>query len=206
MALRLSTLPQGLRQSLYFQLGRPPLVRHASIWARNPRIASHFFTKLPTPIPSLSRKFLWLIPVAGGLALYLTPRQQSTLPAVFESPTLIPCSQTNLPIEPIILSPAEPDKSIVFRIISIFRERIWEPILTARRFVHLLLYFIPVLLTSPMLLVGQPEVRLRGDRWGAVWWYDLLTAQMQRAGPTFVKVQLSSLSTLAKTNEWFIYS
>lgn len=39
-----------------------------------------------------------------------------------------------------------------------------------------------------MLLVGTPERRLGGDRWGAVWWYNLLVAQMARAGPTFIKV------------------
>lgn len=39
-----------------------------------------------------------------------------------------------------------------------------------------------------MLLVGSPEERLQGDRWGAVWWYDHLVAQMDRAGPTFIKL------------------
>ncbi len=194
MALRLSTLPPGLKQSLLLQLSPPPIVRHASIWARNPRFSSQFFTKLPAPVPPMGRKLLWLIPVAGGIVLYFAPRQKSNFPAVFESPTLIPCPpRTDQIIEPTILSPAEPDKSIILRIVSILRERIWEPILTARRFVHLLLYFVPVLLTSPMLLVGLPEERLKGDRWGAVWWYGFLTAQMQRAGPTFVKVCLFRL-------------
>lgn len=189
MALRLSTLPQGLRQSVFLHFTRPPLTRHASTWARNPSFSSHFFTKLPAPTPSIGRRILWLIPVAGGVALYLAPRKQSNIPAVFESPTLIPCPpHPDQPLEPTILSPAEPDKSLLLRILSIFRERIWEPILTARRFIHLLIYFVPVILTSPMLLVGLPEERFMGDRWGAVWWYGFLTAQMQRAGPTFVKV------------------
>ncbi|EJT99927.1 ABC1-domain-containing protein [Dacryopinax primogenitus] len=39
-----------------------------------------------------------------------------------------------------------------------------------------------------MLVVGKSEKKLDGDRWGAVWWYGLLTAQMQRAGPTFTKL------------------
>lgn len=39
-----------------------------------------------------------------------------------------------------------------------------------------------------MLLVGSPEDRLQGDKWGAVWWYDYLVAQMDRAGPTFIKL------------------
>jgi len=39
-----------------------------------------------------------------------------------------------------------------------------------------------------MLLIGSPEERLQGDKWGAVWWYDYLVAQMDRAGPTFIKL------------------
>jgi aarF domain-containing kinase len=49
--------------------------------------------------------------------------------------------------------------------------------------------FIPVIISSPMLLVGSPEERLQGDKWGAVWWYDYLVVQMDRAGPTFIKVR-----------------
>lgn len=39
-----------------------------------------------------------------------------------------------------------------------------------------------------MLLVGSPEERLQGDKWGAVWWYGYLVAQLDRAGPTFIKL------------------
>ncbi|KAG8850582.1 hypothetical protein FRB96_009673 [Tulasnella sp. 330] len=39
-----------------------------------------------------------------------------------------------------------------------------------------------------MLLVGKPSPVLGGDTWGAVWWYGFLTHQMQRAGPTFIKL------------------
>lgn len=78
--------------------------------------------------------------------------------------------------------------NISSRIMSFIRDKIWEPLLTARRFVHLLVLFMPVLLSAPMLLVGQPEKRLNGDRWGAVWWYDFLVTKMEAAGPTFTKV------------------
>jgi hypothetical protein len=49
--------------------------------------------------------------------------------------------------------------------------------------------FVPVIFSSPMLLVGSPEETLQGDRWGAVWWYNYLVVQMDRAGPTFIKVR-----------------
>ena len=86
------------------------------------------------------------------------------------------------------MSPSEADRTILARILSFLRNRVFEPILTAKRFVYLCCLFLPVLLTSPMLIIGQPEDALCGDRWGAVWWYGFLTSQMQRAGPTFTKV------------------
>lgn len=76
---------------------------------------------------------------------------------------------------------------------------ILEPISTFFRFLHLALLFGPVILTSPMLLVGTSNSS-RGrppgqggspedvERWGAVWWHGFLVAQMERAGPTFIKV------------------
>lgn len=135
----------------------------------------------------------WLIPVTGGVALYLSPGQQIHATSIFSSPTLIPCTKHGLPLptrDPIIGSPAEPQMSITSRILSLLREHIWEPLLTAGRFTHLFCLFVPVIITMPMLLVGKPERRYKGDRWGAVWWYEFLVRRMQAAGPTFIKVSI----------------
>ncbi|KAI8981392.1 ABC1-domain-containing protein [Trametes punicea] len=86
------------------------------------------------------------------------------------------------------MSPSEFDRSLLRRILSFLRERLIEPILTAKRFVYLCFVFVPVLLAAPMLLIGPPEEQYGGDKWGAVWWYGFLTSQMQRAGPTFIKL------------------
>ncbi|KAI8144427.1 hypothetical protein BJV82DRAFT_667634 [Fennellomyces sp. T-0311] len=61
-----------------------------------------------------------------------------------------------------------------------------EPLLTLRRLVHILLIFVPVVLATPAMLIGHR----RGDqeRIGTLWWYDFLAAQMERAGPTFIKL------------------
>ncbi len=88
------------------------------------------------------------------------------------------------------MSPSESDRTLFNRVVSYLRERILEPLLTAKRFVYLCFVFIPVFLTAPMLLVGQPESKFGGDKWGAVWWYGFLTRQMQQAGPTSIKVSL----------------
>ena len=81
-------------------------------------------------------------------------------------------------------------------IIGALQRYILEPILTFFRFLHLFLLFGPVIVTSPMLLVGQPSTRRRPgkpvaqeeENWGAVWWYAFLVKQMERAGPSFIKL------------------
>jgi aarF domain-containing kinase len=157
-------------------------LRHASYRVRTPT--------LPNSPLSLRRPTFWLFPVVGGILLYLYPRPQPILSQVFASPTLIPCPSHESPTtESLILSPSEHDLSISEYLCSLFVDHIWEPILTTRRFIHLFFLFFPVILSSPMLLVGSPEERLQGDRWGAVWWYGFLVAQMDRAGPTFIKVR-----------------
>ena len=81
-------------------------------------------------------------------------------------------------------------------LLSSLRTYILEPILTLFRFCHLVLLFGPVILTAPMLLVGRPQHRRRPGKpvaeeeesWGAIWWYAFLVKQMERAGPSFIKL------------------
>ncbi|KAI0319778.1 ABC1-domain-containing protein [Amylostereum chailletii] len=187
--LRMAALPRALRL-LVLSPSNPSQLRHASRWTRVRSFPS-FFTRTPAYSRiSLKPSALWLIPAAGGLTLYFFPTQKSVLPEVFASPILIPCPPDTqpLPPEPFILSPSEHDLTLSGRIICLLRDNIWEPILTARRFVYLFFVFMPLIASAPMLLVGIPEARLHGDRWGAVWWYDFLVSQMERAGPTFIKL------------------
>jgi len=161
---------------------RLPTVRHVS----------YRFSPPHPPLRFIRRPAFWVLPIAGGISLYFYPRQQPVLSQLVSSPTLIPCPpppESPTSDETLILSPSEHYLSPSERICVLFVEYIWEPILTARRFVHLFFLFIPVILSSPMVLVGSPEERLQGDKWGAVWWYDYLVAQMDRAGPTFIKVR-----------------
>lgn len=194
MAFRWSAMPQGMRQTVFSYLefsAYRPAPRNAFVWTRRTLTATPFPPRIPPQGPKSVRKYLWLVPVGGGLALYLSPKPRSLFPDILNSSTIIPCNDALQPLpEPTIFSPAEPNHSIRSQIVSFIRDHVIEPILTARRLVYLLILFVPVLLTSPMLLVGPPERALQGDRWGAVWWYEFLTAQMQRAGPTFVKVRV----------------
>ncbi|KAF9786176.1 ABC1-domain-containing protein [Thelephora terrestris] len=183
MSLRLSHLPPGLRQLALGQPSHFSHVRHAHRWSGNA-----FFYKAPLPIHGLGRRALWLIPVAGGIGLLLKPQPKSVLPQVLQDDAFIPCNrQTHRP-QPIIYSPYEADQSLLSRFGSFLRNTILEPLITAGRFAYLFCLFFPVIVASPMLLVGTPAPELQGDRWGAVWWYDLLLIQMERAGPTFIKL------------------
>ncbi|SAM02604.1 hypothetical protein [Absidia glauca] len=63
---------------------------------------------------------------------------------------------------------------------------ILEPLLTIRRFLHIVFLFAPVILTSPALVLGS-EVTVE-DTTGSIWWYDLLATRMEKAGPSFIKL------------------
>jgi len=136
--------------------------------------------------PLLRRHARWAVPLSAGIALYALPSSQPRAipPTVFSSPTIIPCRT----LSPTIFSPSEAHRSLSATLRALLREHIWEPILTAKRFIYLLFLFAPVIVTSPMLLIGKPQKSLRGDKWGAVWWYGLLVSRMEAAGPTFIKV------------------
>ncbi|OBZ78754.1 ABC1 family protein C21C3.03, mitochondrial [Grifola frondosa] len=175
MAFRLSALPPGLRHATFARVGSLSS-RHASRCTSSPSQEETF----------MAHSVSWRI------CSLCHPQPRSPVTTVLASPTIIPCPAVPVnQIEPTILSPAEADRSLIRRIITFLHERILEPILTARRFIYLFCVFVPVMLASPMLLVGHPDASLSGDRWGAVWWYGFLTSQMQRAGPTFTKVRFT---------------
>ena len=108
-----------------------------------------------------------------------------------DTEAFIPLPPTRRP-EIVASSPVEPRPSL-FGIIRIY---IIEPVMTFFRFCHLFVLFGPVILTSPMILVGRPQKRPRPgkpvsheeENWGAVWWYGFLVKQMERAGPSFIKL------------------
>jgi aarF domain-containing kinase len=183
MALKFSRLPPGLRQ---LALGQHSPLLHARWAHRFSRNA--FFFKAPLPAPGFRRKVLWLIPVAGGIGFLLKPQPKSVLPQVLQDDAFIPCNRQTPRPRPIIYSPYEADRSLLSRVGLFLRNTILEPLVTAGRFAYLFCLFFPVILASPMLLIGTPAPELQGDRWGAVWWYDLFVVQMERAGPTFIKV------------------
>ena len=67
---------------------------------------------------------------------------------------------------------------------------IYEPACTALRFVHLLIIFVPVIATIPVIWIGRRVTERDNERTGTLWWYGFLVSSMERAGAAFIKVRM----------------
>ena len=65
---------------------------------------------------------------------------------------------------------------------------IYDPIATGFRFIHLVVIFMPVILTFPAVWLGKRLKDRSGERTGTLWWFQFLVRSMERAGPAFIKV------------------
>lgn len=65
---------------------------------------------------------------------------------------------------------------------------IFEPIATGLRFLHLVVIFVPVLATIPVIWFGARVEERDGERKGTLWWYGFLVSSMERAGAAFIKL------------------
>ncbi|MCJ1467623.1 hypothetical protein MMC07_006248 [Pseudocyphellaria aurata] len=65
---------------------------------------------------------------------------------------------------------------------------IFEPIATGFRFLHLVLLFVPVIVTLPAVWLGRRRKDRDNERTGTLWWYGFLVHSMERAGPAFIKL------------------
>lgn len=63
-----------------------------------------------------------------------------------------------------------------------------EPIATTFRFLHLVIIFVPVIGTMPLIWLGRRQKNRDNERSGTLWWYSFLVRSMERAGPAFIKV------------------
>jgi len=63
-----------------------------------------------------------------------------------------------------------------------------EPLCTGLRFLHLVVIFVPVIVSIPALWIGSRDRKRDNERSGTLWWYWFLVKSMERAGPAFIKV------------------
>jgi aarF domain-containing kinase len=81
---------------------------------------------------------------------------------------------------------------------------IWEPICTGFRFLHLVVIFVPVILTVPAIWLGRRQKDRDDERSGTLWWYWFLVNSMERAGPAFIKVILFLHNLYAYANYYYL--
>ncbi|KAF2133234.1 ABC1-domain-containing protein [Dothidotthia symphoricarpi CBS 119687] len=63
-----------------------------------------------------------------------------------------------------------------------------EPIATGLRFLHLVVIFVPVIVTIPVIWLGSRQADKDNERSGTLWWYSFLVSSMERAGAAFIKL------------------
>lgn len=73
-------------------------------------------------------------------------------------------------------------------VIYVVDQYIYEPLATTFRFFHLVVIFIPVIVTIPLALVGPRRKEKDNERATTLWWYAFLVNSMERAGPAFIKL------------------
>lgn len=72
-----------------------------------------------------------------------------------------------------------------------------EPVATIFRFLHLVVIFVPVIGTIPLVWLGRRRRDRDNERSGTLWWYSFLVHSMERAGPAFIKVHPSAQEGVA---------
>ncbi|KAK5056222.1 hypothetical protein LTR84_012775 [Exophiala bonariae] len=73
-------------------------------------------------------------------------------------------------------------------VIYVVDQYIYEPLATTFRFLHLVIIFIPVIVTIPLAMVGPRRKDRDNERATTLWWYSFLVNSMERAGPAFIKL------------------
>jgi len=63
-----------------------------------------------------------------------------------------------------------------------------EPLATGLRFLHLVVIFVPVIATIPLVWFGKRQPERDNERSGTIWWYGFLVTSMERAGAAFIKL------------------
>ncbi|CAK7565401.1 MAG: hypothetical protein SEPTF4163_003318 [Sporothrix epigloea] len=77
---------------------------------------------------------------------------------------------------------------VLHRLVGLLDLYVWEPLCTGVRFLQLTCIFVPVIITLPVIWVGQRQPSRDNERTGTLWWYGFLVRAMELAGPAFIKL------------------
>ena len=79
-------------------------------------------------------------------------------------------------------------RRVVHKAILLLDLYVWEPIWTGVRFLQLVIIFVPVIISVPVIWVGRRQPNRDNERTGTLWWYGFLVSSMEWAGPAFIKL------------------
>ncbi|KAK2841589.1 hypothetical protein FQN49_006109 [Arthroderma sp. PD_2] len=79
-------------------------------------------------------------------------------------------------------------RNLLWRVYGLLDEYVFEVIATGFRFVHLVVLFIPVIASVPIVFFGQRVKDRDNHRRGTLLWYALIVFTMERAGSAFIKL------------------
>lgn len=79
-------------------------------------------------------------------------------------------------------------RRVLRSLLFVLDQYVYEPIATGFRFLHLVIIFVPVIVTVPAIWIGSRRKDHDNERSGTLWWYGFLVHSMERAGPAFIKV------------------
>ncbi|KAF8931866.1 hypothetical protein BGZ58_007368 [Dissophora ornata] len=71
---------------------------------------------------------------------------------------------------------------------DLLEDYVLHPVLTIWRFGVLAVIFLPLIVTAPVVFMGERNKEFDDERSGTIWWYSLLVKHMELAGPTFIKL------------------
>lgn len=88
------------------------------------------------------------------------------------------------------------DQPLIFRVLQNIQVFVvnWviEPLAIGFRFITLVAIFVPVILAVPLCFLGPRIPEKSNERRGVIMWYAFLIKSMENAGPTFIKVGVTS--------------
>ena len=147
-------------------------IRRSLLQSMRPIVGSTWVRPIPV-IASPKIRISYILPLNHDVnherfALFQSKTEQSELGSAISSPA--------------------PPKGLFYQLTRSLNAYLIEPLLTLRRLIHIVILFAPVMLAVPLLILGPRVTEEENERCGALWWFDLLAAQMERAGPTFIKV------------------
>lgn len=169
---------------------RPQVLRHIRYTLHSGRSTKsfttlrHFFQAPPPPFKG--GKALWAAALSPAAFISIADDDESHKDGKTGEEQMLEISRQELAESvPDILRGSNRYRRAIWRVFDTY---IFEPLATGLRFLHLVVIFVPVMITVPVMWFGTRQADRDDERSGTLWWYGFLVASMERAGAAFIKL------------------